>query len=75
MPFIGHWYEPVVKSLCNLQTIQLCRTALQTKLFVPTIVRICRREFHNNQKLFQFSYQDPSSVMGGASLMSGNSLR
>ena len=24
---------------------------------------------------FQFSYQDPSSVMGGASLMSGNSLR
>ena len=67
MPFIGHWYEPVVKSLCNLQTIQLCRTGLQTKLLSEYV--------DNNQKLFQFSYQDPSSVMGGASLMSGNSLR
>ena len=30
---------------------------------------------NNRNFFFQFSYQDPSSVMGGASLMSGNSLR
>ena len=33
------------------------------------------REQNLTTKTFQFSYQDPSSVMGGASLMSGNSLR
>ena len=33
------------------------------------------REQNLTTQTFQFSYQDPSSVMGGASLMSGNSLR
>jgi RAC serine/threonine-protein kinase len=40
------------------------------------IPSIAEEQDEDDQDYFtQFSYQDPSSVMGGASLMSGNSLR
>jgi len=40
------------------------------------IQSIAEEQDEDDQDYFnQFSYQDPSSVMGGASLMSGNSLR
>ena len=60
----------MMMSMMVMVMIPSCHT-----LYVPLFADFVQENLIITNIHFQFSYQDPSSVMGGASLMSGNSLR